>query len=100
MLPFLNEKQRRRMLATEAKALEHGEIKIISEIACIAKTTIITGMKEIANQVIDPTERVRKKGGGRKKKEKKYPDLCKEILNHVDADFKKQALSEGILWTN
>lgn len=85
MLPFLNEKQRRRMLAAEAKTLGHGGIKIISEIACVAKTTIITGIKEIANQVNDPTERVRKEGGGRKKKEKKYPGLCKEILNRVDS---------------
>lgn len=85
MLPFLNEKQRRRMLAAEAQTLGHGGIKIVSEIACVAKTTIITGMKEIANQVVDPTERVRKKGGGRKKKEKKYPDLYKEILNRVDS---------------
>jgi len=85
MLPFLNEKQRRRMLAAEAKVLGHGGIKKICEIACVDKATIITGMKEIANQVIDQTERIRKKGGGRKKKEKKYPNLCKEILNRVDS---------------
>ncbi len=85
MLPLLNEKQRRRMLAAEAKTLRHGGIKKISEIACFAKTTIITGMKEIANQVIDSTEKARRKGGGRKKKEKKYPGLCKEIRNRVDS---------------
>jgi transposase len=85
MMPFLNEKQKRRMLAVEAKALGHGGIKIVAEIAGVAKTTIITGMKELANQVVDSSEKIRKKGGGRKKKEQENPNLCTEIMNRVDS---------------
>jgi hypothetical protein len=85
MLPFLNEKQKRLMLGAEAKALGHGGIKIVAEVACVAKTTIVAGMKELANPTINPTENIRKKGGGRKKKEQKYPGLSAEIMSRVDS---------------
>lgn len=84
LLPLLNEKQKRLMLAVEAKALGHGGIKIVSEIACVDKSTIIAGIKEINNQTIEPFERIRKKGGGRKKKEEEKPQLLSEIIKRVD----------------
>lgn len=84
MLPMLDEKQKRRMLAAEAKSLGHGGIKKITEIACVSKPTIIAGMKEIANSVVNPKEKIRKKGGGRKCAEKHYPNLREEIINYVD----------------
>lgn len=85
MLPVLNEKQRRRMLAVEAKTLGHGGIKVVSEIACVSKSTIITGIKELAEPIINTTERVRKKGGGRKKKIETYPNLKAEVISRVDS---------------
>lgn len=84
LLPLLNEKQKRLMLAVEAKVLGHGGIKIVSEIACVDKSMIIAGIKEINNQTIEPFERIRKKGGGRKKKEEEKPQLLSEIIKRVD----------------
>lgn len=85
LLPLLNEKQKRLMLAAEAKALGHGGIKIVAEIACIAQSTIIAGIKEINNQTIETSARIRKKGGGRKKKTEENPELCSEIMKRVDS---------------
>lgn len=82
MLPVLNEKQVRRMLAAEAKALGHGGITIVAEIACVARTTIMTGIKELDEPI---TERIRKKGGGRRKKVDEYPTLRKELVDRVDS---------------
>ena len=64
MLPMLNEKQKRYMLAVEAKAIGHGGIKKIVEISGVTKTTIIAGMKELSNQPISEVKGIRKKGGG------------------------------------
>ena len=44
MMPVLNERQKRRMLAVEAKTLGHGGIRLVAEIAGVAKTTIIAGI--------------------------------------------------------
>jgi len=85
MLPVLNEKQRRRMLAAEAKTLGHGGIKTIAEIACVARTTIIAGMRELSEPIISTTEKVRRSGGGRKKKTETYQNLLAEIANRVDS---------------
>ena len=85
MLPVLNESQRRRMLAVEAKILGHGGIKIVTEIACVAKSTVIAGIKELASTDVYPTGKIRKKGAGRKKKKEIYPGLVEEIKKRVDS---------------
>ena len=85
MLPVLDEKQKRRMLAVEAKTLGHGGIIKVAEIACVSKATIISGMKELINPVKGPTKRIRKKGGGRKKKEVEHQNLRTEIINRVES---------------
>lgn len=85
MMPVLNEKQKRRMLAVEAKTLGHGGIRLVAEIAGVAKTTIIAGIKELSNSSTCPTNKVRKKGGGRKKKEIQYPEFRTELLNRIDS---------------
>jgi hypothetical protein len=85
MLPILNEKQKRRMLAVEAKTLGFGGIKIVSEIAGVARTTIIAGIKELLNPSTCPVNKMRKAGGGRKKKETIYPELRSEILNRIES---------------
>jgi hypothetical protein len=99
MMPILNEKQRRHMLASEAKAFGHGGIKIVSEISGVAKTTIRTGINELTNPITKVTDRVRKNGGGRKKKDSKYPDLRKEILNRVEPMVRGDPEST-LLWSS
>lgn len=84
MLPILNEKQKRRMLALEAKTLGRGGIKAVAEIASVSRATISAGLKELSDLTIASSDRIRRKGGGRKKKVEQYPSLCIELLNRVD----------------
>src|SRR5579872_1844852 len=84
MSKILNERQKRLMLAIEAKTLGFGGIKIVSEISGVAKTTIIAGIKELSNG-LSSLNKVRKKGGGRKKKDVLYPELRQKILDLVES---------------
>ena len=83
ILPELSEKQRRLLVATEALALGHGGIKVISEITGMSKNTISRGIKEIGSGETD-CKRSRKKGGGRKKLEDKYPEVVKLIEGIIE----------------
>ena len=65
--PTLNELSRRRWVATEAKALGRGGVSIVFRATGVNRNTIMKGIKELGNkQNIEPN-RLRKKGGGRKK---------------------------------
>ena len=64
----LNERQKRHFLALEAKSLGYGGIKFVSETFQVSRATIQQGLKEIELDEQLPNGRVRKEGGGRKKK--------------------------------
>lgn len=99
MLSKLNEKQRRHMLASEAKAFGYGGIKIVSEIAGASKKTISTGIKELANSATNSIKTIRKKGGGRKKKEIQHHNLGQEILNRIESSVRGDPEST-LLWSS
>jgi len=82
MMPLLNEKQLRRYLGSEAEALGHGGIEVVSIISGKARNTIKTGMKENINPE-DDGSRIRKPGGGRKSIREKHPELPKLIESIV-----------------
>lgn len=87
MMPLLNEKQLRRYLGSEAETLGYGGIKIISKISGKSRNTIVAGIRE-NNSNEDNTERIRRKGGGRKPVKEKQPDIVNEIENIVgDSTF-------------
>ena len=98
MLPTLNEKQKRNMLALEAKSLGHGGIKIVTEITGVSRKTISKGIKML-KEAPSEEKRIRKKGGGRKKKEEEYPGLKEEIIKRVDASTRGDPES-SLLWTS
>ena len=68
-LPLLNEKQKRQYLAIEAEAIGYGGISEISRITGVSRSAITRGKKELQEEKTadKETERLRKKGGGRKK---------------------------------
>jgi hypothetical protein len=79
LLPRLNERDRRLVLATEAKSWGRGGISAVHQATGASQTTIRRGMTELAdNPAGESSDRVRAPGGGRKKA---------EIANHelVDA---------------
>ena len=87
MMPILNEKQLRRYLGSEAEALGHGGIAIVSRISGKSRNTIVAGIKE-NNMPGSNTERIRKRGGGRKPIKEKHPEITEKIERIVrDATF-------------
>ena len=65
----LNEKDRRRFAAIQARQLGHGGIIYVSKLLGIAETTINRGIAELDSLPDDPVAgRVRRPGAGRKKK--------------------------------
>jgi hypothetical protein len=65
----LSEKDQRRFAALEARRLGHGGIEYIARVLGCSRRTIERGVAEVEALPHDPAEgRVRRPGGGRKKK--------------------------------
>lgn len=64
----LGEASRRRYAALEAQELGRGGVGLVSEFFEIDKKTIQRGLAELASDSALGTDRIRQKGGGRKKK--------------------------------
>lgn len=69
---WLNEKDRRQFVGLLARQLGHGGVTIMAEVTGLDRNTIKRGQDEIAAG--DFTDRVRRKGAGRPRTEKKRPD--------------------------
>ena len=83
MLPYLDEKQKRIYLATEAESLGYGGVKAVHKLTGMSKTTIIKGKKELQEGTVEQG-RVRKVGGGRKAIREKYNDIEAEIERIIE----------------
>ena len=65
----LSEKDRRRYVAVEAQRLGHGGIRYVAQVFGCSERTIERGQAELAALPHDPAAgRVRRPGGGRKKR--------------------------------
>lgn len=69
MTPVLDEQSRRRFVALEARALGRGGVSLM------ARRTIYHGLSDIRDNVAAAPGRIRKNGGGRKKKVSQDPNL-------------------------
>ncbi|GHT08332.1 hypothetical protein FACS189426_03680 [Bacteroidia bacterium] len=67
-LPYLDEHQKRIYLALEAKSLGRGGKSLIENQLGIYHNTINKGLKEVNGGTVNSGARLRKEGGGRKKK--------------------------------
>jgi hypothetical protein len=97
ILPHLNEKQKRMFLASCANSLGWGGLKKVCEISGCCKNMVIRGKQEL-NESVPCDNRVRKKGGGRKKTEEKYPELPNWIEKIV-ADSTYGNPENPLTWT-
>src|SRR5262245_44961456 len=77
--PVLNEQSRRRFVALEARALGRGGVSLMARITGLARSTIYRGVSDIRNNVTTPPGRIRKEGGGRKKKVLEDPTLLRDL---------------------
>ena len=99
MAPVLNEQSRRRFVALEAQALGRGGICLMSEISGLARSTIYRGLSDICDNVSAPTGRIRKVGGGRKRKTIEDPTLLVALRSLV-APVTRGDPMRPLLWTS
>jgi hypothetical protein len=81
ILPHLDERQRRLLLAAEARSLGHGGISLVARAAEVSRVTVTSGVDELEAGE-DPTPgRARRSGGGRKS----LTETDTELLEALDA---------------
>ncbi len=97
VLPHLNEKQRRLILAAEAKALGWGGISRVAQATGVSRVTIYKALKEIKCHP-SVTKRVRNPGGGRKGIDVHHPNLLRELESLVDPVTRGDPMSP-LRWT-
>jgi len=97
--PFLNEKGRRLWAAAESRFYGRGGIALICKATGLSSATVQKGLKELNNDPLSLTDRVRKSGGGRKKSTDKQNGLIKAIESLVDPTAKGDPESP-LRWTS
>src|SRR5271167_136985 len=99
MAPVLDEQSRRRFAALEARALGHGGVSLMSEISGLARSTIYRGLSDIRDRVSAPRGRIRKEGGGRKRKTIEDPTLLIDLKRLVAPTTRGDPM-RPLLWTS
>ena len=97
VLPFLDEKQQRLLIAAGAEALGRGGISLVAQASGISRPTIYQGLSDLKNPK-KKTDRVRRKGGGRKRKCETDPQLAKELESILEPDTRGDPQSP-LRWT-
>jgi hypothetical protein len=99
LLPHLNERQRRLMLATEARLLGHGGVRTVARAAGVSETTVRKGVFELEACDEPLAEgRVRRTGGGRKSAAQLDPGLTPALRALVEPDERGDPMSP-LRWT-
>jgi hypothetical protein len=98
LAPVLNEQSLRRFVALEAQALGRGGVSLMARISGLARSTIYHGLSDIRDNVSAPAGRIRKEGGGRKKKASEDPTLVADLKRLVEATARGDPM-QPLLWT-
>ena len=97
--PVLNEQSRRRFVAVEAHALGRGGVSFMARITGLARSTIYRGLSDVRDNVATRPGRIRKEGGGRKKKVLKDPTLLRDLKRIVEPATRGDPM-RPLLWTS
>jgi transposase len=98
MKGWLNERQWRLYVATEAKRIGRGGISQVARAAGVTRKTIRTGIRELeARGHYQPGERIRKQGGGRKKHTAKDVTLRADLEEMLEPKGDPESL---LKWTS
>jgi transposase len=99
VLPHLDERQRRLVLAQEARLLGHGGVRAVALVAGVSETTVRSGVFELeAGGDPLPGGRIRRPGGGRRPAEGQDPHLVPALLGLVEPDERGDPMSP-LRWT-
>jgi hypothetical protein len=97
VVPWLNERQRRLLYAAEARQLGHGGIAAVAVAAGVSKGCVRRGMVELEDDE-EPSNRVRRPGGGRKRATEKDPELLSVLLELVKDGTRGDPIGP-LMWT-
>ena len=97
ILPLLDERQRRLLLAAEARSLGYGGVSKISKASGISRATIQTALKQLDSPPL-PGDRVRSAGGGRKKSRDKVPAMVEALERLIAPETRGDPMSP-LRWT-
>jgi hypothetical protein len=95
----LDERGRRLWAATEAKAIGHGGIALVSRATGVSYSTITRGLKELESGLLPEPGRVRRPGGGRKKTLAKDATLLADLDGLVEPSVSGDPQSP-LRWTS
>jgi transposase len=97
ILPHLDERQRRLLLAAEARSLGYGGIRLVARAAGVREATVSLGITELkSGQAL--LGRVRRPGAGRKRAAAADPGLRPALLALVEPDMRGDPMSP-LRWT-
>jgi len=100
VLPILNEHQQRLYLAAEAKSYGWGGKSKIAKFSLVSRKTIAKGERELQEEEnISKHDRIRKKGGGRKKLTDHDPKLLQTIEDIVSPHTLGNPMNP-LIWTS
>lgn len=96
----LSEKEKRRYAALEADKLGYGGQKYICGLLGCSPTTLRVGREELLYGSPTEDQRVRRKGGGRKKTREKIAGIDAVFLEIVKENTAGSPMNEEVKWTN
>ncbi|MDQ2831675.1 MAG: ISAzo13 family transposase [Chloroflexota bacterium] len=97
ILPQLNERQRRLVLAAEARALGHGGVTRVARAAQVSRTTVHAALTELDTAVPD-SDRSRRSGGGRTSCQESDPTLVGDLEALIEPTTRGDPMSP-LRWT-
>ena len=97
IFPHLDERQRRLLMGTEARALGHGGIRLVARAAGVREATVALGVDELDSGA-EPLGRARRPGGGRKRAADLDPGLRPALLALVEPQERGDPMSP-LRWT-
>src|SRR5512146_2424757 len=97
VFPHLDERQRRLLMAAEARALGHGGIRLVARAAGVREATVALGVDELEAGA-EPLGRARRPGGGRKRAADLDPGLLPALLALVEPEERGDPMSP-LRWT-
>ncbi len=100
LAPVLTERTRRLWAATEAEALGHGGIAIVALATGMSRERIFRGIQELrSDEPLDPA-RIRRPGGGRKRKADTDPTLWQDLNDLVEPTTAGSPDDNPLRWTS
>src|SRR6185437_1158408 len=97
IFPHLDERQRRLLMAAEARALGHGGIRLVARAAGVREATVSLGVDELEAGA-ESLGRARRPGGGRKRAADANPGLVPALLALMEPDERGDPMSP-LRWT-